>query len=282
MRPVNAWFTPTTAIVLAAAMQGLGIGARSERVVAPERSVVLRRSGYDVVLQPDRPDYHFGNCLVLPGPPQADELALWRDVWRRELGSIPGVERIVIVAESEETDPPDRLAEAAAAQGLELEIEQVHTLGELLEAPVPSGTSVRPVEDEEWPALVALDLEHAAELGASPDFRRWRMAEYRRLVERGAGSWWAAWRERALAGSAGIFRGDGLARYQHVVVSVEHRRQSVAAALVSAMAADHLEWYPGVPAVIVADRGSSAARVYGRLGFQPVSVLLSLVGDLPA
>jgi GNAT superfamily N-acetyltransferase len=252
----------------------LGIGERSERVPAPLTSVVVERDGYQVTLQPDRPDYQLGNRLILPRPPTGAELADWVDVWRREFAAHPDVRRMVLTGEGPE---PADLDAAAQEAGLEVERDDILVLRDPRSPDPPPGVAVRPAAAGEWPAVAELDGSQAED----PEFRRWRWSGWRELLDLGRGEWWAAWRDDHPIASGGIFRGDGLARYQEVVVHPEHRRQGVAAALVGAIAADHRARFGDVPAVIVAESGSSPARIYRRLGFQRVSGYVELSGDRP-
>lgn len=70
-----------------------------------------------------------------------------------------------------------------------------------------------------------MDLNVDQAEAGNHDFRHWRMAEDARLLERGRGHWWAAWRDGLPVCSAGLYRGDGLARYQEVanyITAVQH------------------------------------------------------------
>jgi GNAT superfamily N-acetyltransferase len=253
------------------------IGERSERLVQPLDAVLTPRDGYHVVRQPDYPGYWYGNCLILAAPPAPGDLGRWLAVWRDELGGVPGLRKIVLCSEQPEREVPAGLPEAAAEAGLELEVNSILVLDRLHPHPAPEGVVIAPVREDEWAALVELDVAHSPE----PPFRRWRMGEYRRLVERGTGRWWAARVDGEIVASAGLFAGGGLARYQHVLTHRDFRRRGIAAALVSAMAADHLAAGGSGPVLIVADRDSSAERIYRRIGFTHAATGLDLLGDLP-
>lgn len=256
-------------------MEPLGIGERSERAVMFAGAVVHVHDDYDVVLQPDRPDYWLGNRLALARPPTAAELPGRLAVWRREIGQVAGVGRITV---SGEGDEPGDLAAAAAAAGLEVDRDDVLALGTPQPAEPPPGVTFAPVAVTEWPALVELYAGDARDAHSSEEFARWQMGEYRRLVDRGRGEWWAAWDGQTPVAGAGLFRSDSLARYQHVVTHPRHQRRGIAAALVGLMATDHRARFSDLPLLIVAERDSSPARIYRRLGFERVSGLVTLSG----
>lgn len=114
------------------------------------------------------------------------------------------------------------------------------------------------------------------------EFLRWQMGEYRHLVDRGRGEWWAAWVGQTPVAGAGLFRSDSVARYQQVVTHPDHRRRGIAAGLIGLMATDHRARFGDLPLFIVAERDSSPARIYRRLGFERVSGFVNLSGERPA
>lgn len=261
-------------------MERIGLGERTERLVAFEGWSLATRLYYDIRRQPDRPDYHFGNVVVLREPPEHDELDFWLDVWRQELGDA-GLSKLVLSSETTDPDPPEGLAEAVAAAGLELEIAEILVLGTPVAVPPPEGVTIRPARDDEWPAITRLEVDRADAAGKAA-FRRRQMRAYRRLViGRRLARWWVALRDEDVVGSAGLFRGSKLARYQQIVVHPDHRRRGIATALVSAMACDHHGMWPQTQAVIVAERGSSAERIYRRVGFERYGSFLTVIGDPP-
>lgn len=256
------------------------IGERSERVAQFPTTSLREGDGYDVVRTADRPDFHFGNLLVLHRPPAAADLPGLLATWRRELGGVGGIQRLVLSAESQDPEPPAGLTEAAAAQGLEVEVDEVLVLGAFRPREPAAPVAIRPVVTAEWPAVAALapDVHDDRER----DFRVWQHRAYRSLVERDRGRWWGAWQGGDLVGSAGVLRDAALARYQDVGVAPAHRRRGIASALVSVMAADHLTTAgPDVPLVIVAERGSSPERIYRAVGFDRATTCFTVIGPVP-
>lgn len=261
-------------------MERIGLGERTERLVAFEGWSLRTRLWYDVVCQPDRPDYHHGNLLVLARPPEHDELDHLQEVWRQELGSEPGIAKVVVSSETVEPDPPEGLAAAAAAAGLLLELDEILVLGTPVAVPPPDGVTIRPARDDEWKAITALGIDRT-ESAREKDLRRWQMRAYRRLVKRRVALWWVALRGEEVVGSAGLFSSSALARYQQVFVHPAHRRRGIATALVSAMACHHHGMWPHTMLVIVAERGSSPERIYRRLGFERHGSFVNLSGPVP-
>lgn len=242
----------------------LGIGERSERLCAP-RTVGYEHHGDHWVLRcSDRPDYHWGNALVLDAPPAADRLAAWAARHRDAFAGEEGVERVVIGWETAEPGEAPGLRAAAEAAGLELEVVDELALANARPREARVAVDVRPVPDEAWEELLALQDTRADDEAAG--FRRWRYGHYRELVRHGRGAVWGAWRDGVLVGSAGAFWGDGLARFQDVGVSQAHRGVGICSRLVSAMTLDLADRAQTV--LILVDRGTQAERIYRAIGYE--------------
>src|SRR5207244_350887 len=124
--------------------------------------------------------------------------------------------------------------------------------------------------DQAWNEIVEANVECFA-VNDTPDYRKYaerRIADHRSLVAKGIGKWFTARADGEFAGSLGIFRGDGLCRFQEVAVRQKFRRQGIAATLVYTAAAWAQRTYPGYPAIIVAASKGDAISVYHSVGFQ--------------
>jgi len=233
-----------------------------------------QRAGWQVVRCPDRPDYHWGNYLALEAPPSPDRLADWADRHREAFAGVAGVEKACIGWETAEPDEPPGLRAAAESAGLELEVVEALALSTLRPGAARVAVRLEPVAETGWDELLAFqDRRGDAEAAA---FRRWRYGHYRSLVREGAGAVWGAWRGGLLVGTAGVFWGDGLARFQDVGVDEAHRRLGICSALISAMTGDVASRAATV--LILADRGSQAERIYRRLGYDRIATVWGVTG----
>jgi GNAT superfamily N-acetyltransferase len=124
--------------------------------------------------------------------------------------------------------------------------------------------------DDDWQAVVDVNVAcHGFAPGPKADFCRWTIGErHRAAYESGRASWWAAWSGGTAVAAAGVYDGKGLpARLQEVVTHREHRRRGACTRLLSAV----LARAGPEGALLVAEAGSDAHRIYSRLGFEPVS-----------
>lgn len=247
----------------------LGIGERSERLCAPRTVDYDHRGDHWVLRCSDRPDYHWGNALVLDAPPAPDRLAGWAARHRAAFSHVEGVERVVVGWEAAEPGEAPGLRTAAETAGLELEVVDELALVEVRTRAARVAVDVRPIADEAWDQLLALRDTRGDDEAAA--FRRWRYGHYRELVRGGRGVVWGAWRDGALVGSAGAFWADGLARFQDVGVSEAHRGLGICSRLVSAMTLDLAGRAATV--LILVDRGTQAERIYRAIGYERVGTM---------
>jgi GNAT superfamily N-acetyltransferase len=105
-------------------------------------------------------------------------------------------------------------------------------------------------------------------------FLQRRAAWHRDLVLRGIGHFYGAFDGSTLVASLGLVRVIDVARYQDVQTLPAYRKRGLARALLATAAraafADGIE-----RAVIVAEPGSAAARLYARTGFRTIELSLS-------
>lgn len=260
------------------------LGTSTDRFVQPSSTRFVARDGYTLITTPHCPTYHFGNTIVLHEPPRPEALSRWLDIWRRELAPMPAVTMIVIQWEGplgaswEETATAIRVPGRAAP--LRITHNVIMVMNELARPGGEPPADMRPAEsDRDWSQIFELALAQTDPGNQEQaDFCRFRFDEYRALVEQGSGQWWCSLRDGTLVGAAGFFWKDDLARFQEVTTHAAYRRRGICGHLVHTAVAQHLARAPGSTVVIAAEPGSTAERIYQRLGFRAVSRQWALAG----
>jgi hypothetical protein len=257
--------------------------------VLPISAQVLEYDDHIVVRCPIRPDFWFGNYITLEAGPTADELPYWQERWQKVFDDVFGVQKMVL--QWEEPAGADLGPETAhrydsllawgfleCSLGLVLDVKRrerpagKHQLGE-----------PRPVADKkEWEAVTQLMIDELANTDGEADLLRWRIYEYRRLVESGRARWWAMWDLQGIPlGAAGTVWYGAQSRFQEVVTRASVRCMGICTHLCQTIIEHRLAIAPEHRLVVVAEIGSGAERLYRRLGFVPASVQWSLVCDPP-
>jgi GNAT superfamily N-acetyltransferase len=255
------------------------------------RTLVTYARDHVTVRTPSRPDFHDGNTLDLVAPPAAEDLDGWVGRFRETIGQL-GVTTVQlrwehpVSADAAEApaDPDPDLAAAAATVGLRLHATTVLLL-DGLRVPPPTDVHLAPVAppsavpggavDRRWHAATVL---YRYERGDSPDqwrehdeaFVAWSVDVQRELAAAERAQVWVAIRHGTPVGRLTLVHDrQGLAVVEDVIVHPVHRRRGIAAALTAKAVATHLAVWPTSRVGIGAEPGSSAQRIYGRLGFAP-------------
>lgn len=261
------------------------LGLVTDLMLARWSSDVVDRDGYLVVQTPREPDFWMGNALVVPAPSVDDDaglwLARWQGVFEREL---PGALHRALLVDGHVSAAIEAAVDVA---GWVMQRNVALAATALPGETPPAGVEVRVVRgDAAWAQVTSLALasdEHAARVGGGEPlddvyraFVSARTRSKRAWCEAGRGAWWGAYAGGALVGSLGLFAQDGLGRYQDVVTHPAWRRQGIARALLCAAGRDALSRVVR-RVVIVAMRGSDAARLYRAVGFAPAEVSSELL-----
>jgi GNAT superfamily N-acetyltransferase len=233
-------------------------------VLRLEGSTVDERADHLVVRTPSSPLYYWGNFVLVTDPARIDEPEHWLEVFERELPE----------AEHRAIGLAGRPDDEAAWKALDLELDRDDVLAtDSCPEPtdVPQGYLVKQiVEAVEWEQSTGLRTREFAEGDPREATHERNRTESRiAMSEEGRVAWFGAFHGDRLAAELGIVDcGEGVARYQSVVTSADHRRRGLAGHLLGVAA----QWAADRGAtrwVIVADDGSGASRLYRARGFEP-------------
>lgn len=227
-----------------------------------------------VVRTPDNPWFHWGNFLLWPGPPSADELGEWIVAFTEEF---PDATHVTLGVDG--TEIPER-HHYPSAVGLEPDLSVVMTAQQPPKAgPVNGAASVRPLRSEQdWHQELALRLVLDGRDGQDPplppghrEFLERSTDEARRMVEERRAEYFGAFTDERLCSVVGIASDRrGVARYQNVGTHPDYRRRGFASLLLARAGAFGVDDFGARLLVIVADRDGPAADLYGSVGFAPV------------
>lgn len=269
------------------------LGLAVDRASLSDRTLTTYARDHVSVRTPSRPDFRDGNTLDLVDVPDPDDLPRWVDRFADTI-AILGVRHVQVrwetplAADAPAVAPQPDPALAAACRGLGLELSSVTVLllDQLVAPPTSDAELVRlaaPRTAEE-PASTVERRWHASEVlsryehGDTPeqwrtvdaDFAAWADEIRRELARSGRAEAWLAYRQGTPAGRLVLLHDrQGLATVEDVVVHPVHRRRGLAAALIHAAVTGHLAAHPTARVGIGAVPGSSAERLYRRLGFRP-------------
>jgi predicted GNAT family acetyltransferase len=234
-------------------------------------SEVEDRGTHLVVRTPSNPTFHWGNFLLLAGPPEPGSAAYWVETFERELPE--SLHRTFGV---DGTTGSVADLEGFAELGYETDASSVMTARAVHEPPHPNpAATVRPLaSDDDWEQQVLLAVAGEPE-HYSVEFATRRAAAHRYNVEAGHGQWFGAFLDGGLAASLGIFTASpGLARFQEVKTHPDARGQGLAGTLVHGASRHALDEMGAETLVMVADPDYLAIRIYRSVGFDDTETQL--------
>jgi GNAT superfamily N-acetyltransferase len=267
------------------------LGLALERTGLSGRTLVTYARDHVTVRTPSRPDFRAGNSLDLLAPPSPDALAGWIERFDATIGML-GVrhvqlrweEALAVDAPAEQPRLDPTLHDALRAVGFDVSAVTMLLLDELRAAPA-AHVDLEPVAPPSAVAGGAVDRRwHAAtvlyryETGTTPDewrawdedFVSWSVEVQRELALDERAQVWLAVRHGGPVGRLTVLHDrQRLAVVEDVIVHPAHRRRGIASALTHRAVSTHLAVLPGSRVGVGAEPGSSAERLYRRLGFRP-------------
>lgn len=231
-------------------------------------STVEDRGDHLCIRSPHNPNFWWGNFLLLPGPPPADQSTAWVDRFQQ---TFPDAKHVALGFDGIDGSVDDLAG--FSELGLKPEGSTVMSARAVHLPPRPNETAVyRPLEsDGDWEQHIRLRMDCIDE-GHDPDDYRVFVTGYaaarRELVRQGRGQWFGAFVEGQLLSQMGLFTTEeGLARFQSVETHPDARGQGLAGTLVHVVGRYGFDRMGAHTLVMVADPDYLAIRVYRAVGF---------------
>lgn len=250
-------------------------GIATDALARASFAIEEQRDGYTIVRSPDRPDYWFGNCLVLDSEPSPASYEDWIQVHADAFAGVP-VRRRVVLWEN----------------GYARDLEPYN--GPLARESVTIFTTRRPpgrtttlariaplVSQTDWDAALVLVRRERIDAGTPEqvEFATWRFEGHRRDVATGRCRVWGAWIGDELVAFAGVYASGAWSRFITPITGAEYRRRGLFSTLASVAIDESLSSFPRTTIVIGAERGSGLETLYEGLGLRVAGVQHALVTE---
>jgi ribosomal protein S18 acetylase RimI-like enzyme len=222
-----------------------------------------------LIRSPHNPTFWWGNFLLLPRVPEADETDRWLD---RFAEAFPDSRHVAFGFDGVDGSLWD--LRAFADRGLRCEASTVLQASSVHEPARTNreATYRRLLSDDDWAQSVDLRVACREVETEDPDqhrlFATRKVATNRRLTEDGHGAWFGAFVDGRLLCQMGLFSASpGLARFQSVETDPGARGRGLAGTLVHEVSRFGFEDLGAETLVMVADPDYVAVRVYRSVGF---------------
>lgn len=226
---------------------------------------------------PHRPDWLWGNYLIMRDAPDAGAIARWTGRYN----AVFGADRPFRVLTWD--DPSGVLGDVSSFREAGFMLHTHTTLAATaVTRPVfhTSAFTVRPLASEsDWDQYLDVHVFEDSTYGTAEEMRcftKVQRDQLRAMVDAGLGLRFGAFQGERLISELGIYWDGEVARFNNVGTRADARRQGAARALVYHASRYVLENTPCKMLVIEAVADSAAARLYQDVGFKPVQQLRKL------
>lgn len=238
---------------------------RTSLIIQERIGFVEDKGDFLVLRTPLVPDYWYGNCLVMPRPPEPGDVSSWLGLFESEF---PDAKHRVFIV-----DGTDGLAgDEAGFLEAGLECNTLEVLSTRLHArPERLNTDYvyRPFSsDADWRSGVETSVAVNKDTpGYTRGYIERSFAVTRAAVEQGHGSWWGAWDGQQNVGQMGLFHDAGMARFKDVETHPFYRGRGICRSLLFALCeAAALDY--GSPEFVIVPEDDDVRRIYESLGFR--------------
>ena len=243
----------------------------------------IDRPTHVVMRTPANPTFRWGNFLVFPHAPTADDLVQWPQIFADEMQDVPGVTHVALTWDALDGDLGT--SDAFVAAGYDRWTLATMTLTALAaQRRPPAPCAIRALAtDADWAEW--MDLAEAQNAAQPPQYREGpghrafvetTCAGHRAMISAGWGCWFGAYVDGRLASSMGLFVRDGLGRFQSVDTHPQLRRQGLATTLLRHVATEGLERMGARTLVIAADTDEAAIGIYADAGFTVTEQIIQI------
>ena len=243
----------------------------------------IDRPTHVVMRTPANPTFRWGNYLVFPDAPTADDLQRWPRIFTDEMQDIPEVTHLAFTWDA--LDGALGASDAFVAAGYDRWTLATMSLTALApEGRLPTPCQIRYLEtDADWAEWI--ELAEAQNDAQPPEYREGAghrafvektCVGHRAMIAAGWGRWFGAYVDGRLASSMGLFVREGLGRFQAVDTHPDFRRRGLATTLLRHAVTEGLERMGANTLVIVADVDEAAIGIYAAAGFETTEQIIQI------
>ncbi len=241
--------------------------------------VVLDRGDYLVIRTPSRPNYYWGNYLLMKEPPRAGDVERWIGLFEKEIGPKEETGFIALTWDSIKGDHD--AIEPFADFGFAIQKSTVLTAKAVHKSPKHhSDLLVRQVEsDQDWDDYVENHFDPDwpyADANRQRQFLRESADQFRAFADSGRALRYGVELDGRLIADAGLFWSKNLGRFNSIATHRDYRRRGACSTLVYELSKFALNTLDLETLVMEADEDYHAAAIYESIGFEPTEKLVKL------
>lgn len=239
---------------------------------------ITDKGSYIVVRTPDRPDYFWGNYIIMPSDPSPNSYSHWLAIFESEIGPKSQTGFVAITWDS----PSDQ---GHCAQfidkGFALQTSIILSASRVYAPPKSNPhVTIKPLQAESDFAQ-SIDVHFTPDWQYSSDeaqikFLKDSAKRFRKLIDAGTAISIGAFQGNKLTAAVEMYFNDNLCILDSVVTHRDHRRQGICSSLVHYASQYALTRLNCQTLTLEADEEYHAAKIYESIGFRPTEKLYRL------
>lgn len=240
---------------------------------------IIERNDYWVIKTPVRPNFFWGNYILMKSSPTQGCYNEWVQIFESEIGPRNKRGFMAITFDSIEEAEKDLYIEFEQA-GCTIIINKMLTASSIHSTDKVSDTLiVKPFSSEtDWNAYKDIHLDPDWGYGtqeAQSRFLDEEINDFKKIVKMNKGQRFGAFENNVMIAELGVFWDGEVARFNNVATAIDHRRKGACSTLVYEVSKFLLEQKDISTLVMEADENYHASRIYESLGFKPTQKTIS-------
>lgn len=255
------------------------LALRTDLIFGRFSGEVIDRGEYLIVKTASRPNYFWGNYLIMKSPPEVGDLEKWIGLFEREI--CPRNERGFVALTWDSVNGEQGVIQPFLDFGFSISKSTI-LIAESVHRPPKYNPKivVRPLKSEEdWECFDDIHFEPHWGYGSDESQRQFLTKErehLRVMGDCGLGVRFGAELRGKLVGETGIYWDGHIGRFNKVGTHRDYRRQGVCSTLVYLASKFAFEAKRIKTLVMEADEDYHAALIYESVGFKPIEKLTTL------
>lgn len=240
---------------------------------------VIEKDDYIVVQTPKRPNYFWGNYILMKEPPCKGDFKEWVSIFEAEIGErrVKGFCAMTFdLATNENFDVSDFLE-----NGFKVEVDKILTTNKVVE-PIKFNSKLTIKEydlSKNIESYVEVHFDENWAYGSEDkqkEFLREQAMDFSTLIDKKVARRFGGYLNGKLVTDLGVYWNDNVTRFNSISTHPSFRRLGACSTLVYKVSKDLLIQNPSKTLVMQADEDYHAALIYESIGFEPKEKVIAI------
>ncbi len=260
-------------------MKLISLALKTNLILDRQSSIVEEKKNYIVVTTPQRPNYFWGNYIIMKEPPQIGCFDDWLDIFENEIGTRKERGFVAITFDSK-VNTKVNLSDFKK-NNFDVQMSKILSTNTIkMPAKYNSDFQIKPFSSEDhWESYVEIHFTPSWGYGCDKQqklFLQDSAKSFKKVVDQGCAMRYGAFLNGKMIAELGVFWEEGIARFNNVATHRKFQRMGACSTLVYEVSKKILSNKNINILVMEADEDYHAAKIYESIGFVPKQKLVAL------